>query len=178
MKQIPNPSLTAVDDDFIKNYYNHSRLHHLSTWKQKFRDEMAKMVEAETRLYYDPSIASTTSTTNPSTTTSTTSTTSSSTTKKTRLICHLDFDCFFASVAMRYQPALYGRPVAVCHSTSRSSTSTSQIACVNYVGRKFGLRNGMFVAEVWFYSIFRRFLFCFILVLALKMKCKLKSPPL
>lgn len=49
-------------------------------------------------------------------------------------------DAFFASVAVRDDPALAGLPVAVCHSAGEISSCT-------YEARKSGVRAGMFVRE-------------------------------
>ena len=69
--------------------------------------------------------------------------------KPQRVICHIDLDSFFVSVAVRFKPALCGRAVAVCHSSAPRPSSTSEIACVSYEGRKYGVRNGMFVGQVY-----------------------------
>ena len=47
-----------------------------------------------------------------------------------RIVVHIDMDCFFASVAVKYNPVLTGRPVAVSHSTSIDGTA--DIASCNY----------------------------------------------
>ena len=58
-----------------------------------------------------------------------------------RVLMHVDFDCFFASVALRTHPELRGRPVAVCHAAGQQSTA--EIASCNYEARAFGVANGM-----------------------------------
>ncbi|KAF9425206.1 deoxycytidyl transferase [Podila epigama] len=55
---------------------------------------------------------------------------------------HIDFDCFFASVATRGKPELLNKPIAVAHGTG-GSTSNSEIASCNYLARHFGVKNGM-----------------------------------
>jgi DNA repair protein REV1 len=55
---------------------------------------------------------------------------------------HIDFDCFFASVATRGKPELQVKPIAVAHGTG-GSTSNSEIASCNYLARDFGVKNGM-----------------------------------
>ena len=88
--------LKAGDDNFISEFYTHSRLHHLATWKselkkfassiQKKRNEMS-LNKSRLKISWD-----------------------------NRVIMHIDLDSFFVSVALKMQPELIGKPVAVCHS--------------------------------------------------------------
>jgi DNA repair protein REV1 len=55
---------------------------------------------------------------------------------------HVDFDCFFASVATRGKPELQNKPIGVAHG-SGGATSNSEIASCNYLARDFGVKNGM-----------------------------------
>ena len=64
-------------------------------------------------------------------------------------ILHIDFDCFFATVAFLHRdkrrfPALdFARdPVAVCH-----GRGSSDVASCNYAARALGVRNGMWAAS-------------------------------
>ncbi|MBV1776410.1 DNA polymerase IV [Burkholderiaceae bacterium DAT-1] len=60
-----------------------------------------------------------------------------------RKIIHIDCDCFYASVEMRDNPSLRGRPVAVGgRPEQRGVISTS-----NYEARKFGVRSAMASSE-------------------------------
>ncbi|KAI1720248.1 impB/mucB/samB family domain-containing protein [Ditylenchus destructor] len=61
------------------------------------------------------------------------------------LICHLDMDCFFVSVALRDRPDLIGKPVAVTHSRGTQGKGFSEIASCSYEARKFKIRSGMLV---------------------------------
>jgi len=56
-----------------------------------------------------------------------------------RTIMHIDMDCFFASVAIRDNPALVDKPVAVSHSKSGGG---AEISSCNYIARKFGCSAG------------------------------------
>jgi DNA polymerase-4 len=56
-----------------------------------------------------------------------------------RKIIHCDCDCFYASVEMRDDPALRGRPLAVGGSPDRRGV----IATCNYEARAFGVRSAM-----------------------------------
>ncbi|MBM4325048.1 MAG: DNA polymerase IV [Deltaproteobacteria bacterium] len=55
-----------------------------------------------------------------------------------QIILHIDMDAFFISVEERDNPALRGKPAAVCGSLSRSVVTSA-----NYEARPFGIRAGM-----------------------------------
>ncbi|MDP8078650.1 DNA polymerase IV [Phocoenobacter skyensis] len=54
-------------------------------------------------------------------------------------IIHIDMDCFYASVEMRENPSLVGKPVAVGGSPDKRGV----LATCNYEARKFGLHSAM-----------------------------------
>jgi len=113
---LANPSLrnsTVVNPDFIKTYFDQSRLHHLSTWKADLKNQMQQLTMQKARRQA----------------------------KRTgpRTIMHIDFDCFFASVSLVLRPELKDKPVCVGHGGGKSG----EIASCNYVARKFGIHNGM-----------------------------------
>ena len=56
-----------------------------------------------------------------------------------RKIIHVDFDAFFASIEIRDNPVLSGKPVAVGGSAERRGV----IATCNYEARKYGVRSAM-----------------------------------
>lgn len=56
-----------------------------------------------------------------------------------RKIIHCDADCFYASVEMRDNPSLRGRPIAV----GGSSDHRGVISTCNYEARKFGIHSAM-----------------------------------
>jgi DNA polymerase-4 len=56
-----------------------------------------------------------------------------------RKIIHVDADSFFASVEMRENPELVGKPIAVGGSSDRRGV----IATANYEARKYGVRSAM-----------------------------------
>ena len=59
-----------------------------------------------------------------------------------RIILHIDMDAFFISVEQRDDPALRGKPAAVCGSLSRSVVTSA-----TYEARPFGIHAGMSVQE-------------------------------
>jgi len=60
-----------------------------------------------------------------------------------RKIIHVDCDCFYASVEMRDDPSLRGKPVAV----GGRPESRGVISTCNYEARKFGVRSAMASAQ-------------------------------
>jgi DNA polymerase-4 len=60
-----------------------------------------------------------------------------------RKIIHCDCDCFYASVEMRDDPSLRGRPMAVGGAADRRGV----IATCNYEARAFGVRSAMSSAQ-------------------------------
>ncbi|OOF59397.1 DNA polymerase IV [Rodentibacter myodis] len=61
----------------------------------------------------------------------------------TRKIIHIDMDCFYASVEIRENPSLAGKPVAV----GGSSRQRGVLTTCNYEARKFGLHSAMPTAQ-------------------------------
>jgi len=59
-----------------------------------------------------------------------------------RIILHIDMDAFFISVEQRDNPALMGKPAAVCGSLARSVVTSA-----TYEARPFGIRAGMSTQE-------------------------------
>jgi len=62
-----------------------------------------------------------------------------------RVVFHIDMDCFFAAVAIRDNPSLRGKPVAVCSGSGPSSNS--EISSCTYEARKYGVRATMWLQE-------------------------------
>ena len=111
---------STVAPDFLKRYFSTSRLHWLSTWKANLKANIAaqrREQNIQPKQYLGAN----------------------------RLIMHVDFDCFFASVSIGDQKELLDKPVAVSHGKTASVHSSGEIASCNYPARAFGIHNGMFV---------------------------------
>lgn len=111
---------TVVNPEFLKQYYEESRLHHLSAWKADLKSRLQKLAAEKT---------------------------SSQKTREKRVpgsrryILHVDFDSFFAAVSLKRYPQHIDKPVVVAH----GGGSGSEIASCNYIARKFGIKNGMWM---------------------------------
>ncbi|CAL9731504.1 DNA repair protein Rev1p [Monosporozyma unispora] len=112
-----NTSTDCNDPNFIVNYLANSRLHLLSDWKSQLRSTYLTNNKANHISPHDEFI-----------------------------ILHIDFDSFFATVSYLYRPASFQNiqfdkdPIVVCH-----GQGSSDIASCNYVARKYGIKNGMWV---------------------------------
>ncbi|NWQ77624.1 REV1 protein, partial [Columbina picui] len=117
---VPTPSKATSlpvskpsDCSFISDFYSHSRLHHISTWKCELtefvnslqrknsgvfpgREKLKKWKAGRSALKTDAGNVSVASSAKPQS-----------------CIMHVDMDCFFVSVAIRNRPDLKGKPVAV-----------------------------------------------------------------
>jgi DNA repair protein REV1 len=112
--------MTVVDPGFLAQYYSESRLHHLSAWKSDLKSEMQSLINKKS--------ASQRSRQRPPAGTR-------------RYILHVDFDCFFAAIALKKNPRFKERPVVVAHGNGNGS----EIASCNYVARTLGVKNGMWM---------------------------------
>lgn len=110
--------MDAKHPNFLEHFFANSRLHHLSIWKSDLRLAFLKKVIKTGK------------------------TTQTSGNNNKRLILHVDFDCFFATASCQKHKNLdlQKDPIAVSH-----GNNTSDIASCNYVARKAGVKNGMWV---------------------------------
>lgn len=115
-----NAPPNCKDPNFLTDYFQYSRLHHLSEWKASLRQNFIESYKGTQLL---PHLE----------------------TKYT--ILHIDFDCFFVTVAYLFRdkrktPLLdFDKdPIIVCH-----GSKASDIASCNYAARKLGIKNGMWV---------------------------------
>ncbi|KAI4124677.1 MAG: hypothetical protein LQ338_004677 [Usnochroma carphineum] len=111
---------TVVNPGFLKQYYEESRLHHLSTWKAELKSQLQALAAEKTpsqkfREKRKPG--------------------------GRRYILHVDFDSFFAAVSLTKYPDLVDKPVVIAH----GGGSGSEISSCNYPARKFGITNGMWM---------------------------------
>ena len=111
---------TVVNPDFLKQYYQESRLHHLSTWKADLKSQLQALT-AEKTLSQKARAKRTPG--------------------SRRYILHVDFDSFFAAVSLKKLPQYIDKPAVVAH----GGGSGSEIASCNYPARKFGVKNGMWM---------------------------------
>lgn len=111
---------TVVNPGFLKQYYEESRLHHLSAWKADLKSQLQKLAAEKS---------------------SSQSTREKRVPSSRRYILHVDFDSFFAAVSLKKYPQYVERPVVIAH----GGGSGSEIASCNYPARKFGIKNGMWM---------------------------------
>ncbi|RUS73466.1 hypothetical protein EGW08_018776 [Elysia chlorotica] len=120
----------AGDKGFLEEFYSNSRLHHLSTWGAEFKSYVAELQRAGTSTFpgrerlRQAHIDTVTRTGLAETLHSSRHAVSS------RIIMHIDMDCFFVSVGLLSRPDLKGKPVAVTHSKGqgRPPSSSSSLA--------------------------------------------------
>ncbi|CAG0881056.1 unnamed protein product [Cyprideis torosa] len=146
-------SCVATNPNFLSDFYAKSRLHHLSTMGATFKEYVRKLISTHAAasgfagrdrlkqwlldhregMPHQPTTTST-------------------------VVMHIDMDCFFVSVGLRRRPDLRGKPVAVTHSRSSQSDSstassrdpllsTSEVSSCSYEARKMGVKNGMYVGQ-------------------------------
>ncbi|XP_032595051.1 DNA repair protein Rev1 isoform X2 [Drosophila grimshawi] len=102
---------TAVDPEFLNEFYKNSRLHHIATLGAGFKQYVCELRQAHgnkpfvkrgelrTLLVAGKLLSEDVSTKTPK-----------------RYVMHIDMDCFFVSVGLRSHPDLRGLPIAVTHS--------------------------------------------------------------
>lgn len=123
-----NDHLNCNAPIFISNYFNHSRLHLISNWKQTLRDNFVNNLQDE-KTKIPKGITKN---------------------KEDYVFIYMDFDCFFVNVSyinyLRQNSHSHLNidkdPIVVCHGNQHSD-----IASCNYVARSFGIKNGMWVTK-------------------------------
>lgn len=116
---------TAVDPNFLSEFYNNSRLHHIATLGASFKQHISQLRESHTGQFPALNQLKQIMQMNES------SGRTESYCKKT--IMHIDMDCFFVSVGLRSRPHLKGFPIAVTHSKGHNGNNLS---IANGVDRK------------------------------------------
>jgi DNA repair protein REV1 len=120
-KLLSDPHLaksSTANPDFLNQYYQESRLHHLSTWKADLKAQLQARTQEKSSWQKTKRVPG-----------------------SRRYIMHVDFDSFFAAVSLRKNPELVDKPVVIAH----GSGPCSEIASCNYPARKFGIKNGMWM---------------------------------
>ncbi|MCJ1341811.1 deoxycytidyl transferase [Bachmanniomyces sp. S44760] len=111
---------TVVNPGFLKQYYEESRLHHLSIWKAELKSQLqalaAERSSSQKAFQKRPP-------------------------GSRRYVLHVDFDSFFAAVSLLKHPEYVDKPTVVAH----GGGSGSEIASCNYPARKYGVKNGMWM---------------------------------
>ncbi|KAK0178966.1 hypothetical protein PV327_007801 [Microctonus hyperodae] len=163
-------ALCSKNDEFLTEFYNNSRLHHIATMGATFKEYVNELRSKSSNSFYGlerlkqsrlniPKKSAVTI--NDSESDDDLFSTPESTNKKNKkesIIMHIDMDCFFVSVGLKKKPELKGLPVAVTHARgSKPSTITNEneepfqsmaeIASCSYEARKAGLKNGMFLGQ-------------------------------
>lgn len=159
-RDIKPSARSAVDSNFLTEFYNNSRLHHISTLGAKFKEYISELRENHDGKF--PGRDELTAI----------KSNELSECEGKSSIMHIDMDCFFVSVGLRSRPQFRGFPVAVTHSKGTFSSfivrlpgeinsffilggtisnandkSLSEIASCSYEAREMGLKNGMFVGK-------------------------------
>lgn len=121
-QELQKAGLTAKDPDFLSIFFSKSRLHRLSTWKSELRSEFLNTAISKLKEKKIKSLK-----TNP------------------KVILHIDFDCFFATVSAKCSnPPIDINKVPCCVTHGGKS---ADISSCNYIARKFGVKNGMWMSS-------------------------------
>lgn len=125
----------AKDEGFLGEFYNQSRLHHISTMAANMKDYVGDLVNQAPDDHMEKAIERLSSLQRRR----------PNEHIKDRVIMHIDMDCFFVSVGLLKQPHLRGKPVAVTHSKATKASSMAEVASCSYEARAMGVKNGMFM---------------------------------
>uniref|UniRef100_A0A182SQ83 DNA repair protein REV1 n=1 Tax=Anopheles maculatus TaxID=74869 RepID=A0A182SQ83_9DIPT len=109
-------SLTATDPNFLKEFFNNSRLHHIATLGAGFKQYVGELREKSTGSFPAREAMVQAIRARAASAGETVECEFSNNESNTRYIMHIDMDCFFVSVGLRKHPHLRGLPVAVTHS--------------------------------------------------------------
>lgn len=116
---------TAQEPNYLNQFYNNSRLHHLSTWKVEWKNYVSDIkachknnFPGREKLMSSSAVTKINSKTDIS--------------ASHRTIMHIDMDSFFVSVALKDKPELKDKPVAVTHSQKKGPSSNRAGVDVDY----------------------------------------------
>jgi DNA repair protein REV1 len=85
---------TLTDPNFVDNYFKKSRLHYIGSWADLYEELLPELLALTPRFRSDDHHGPSSSV--------------SAATAASRVVLHVDMDCFFASVAIRDDPSLRG----------------------------------------------------------------------
>ncbi|XP_076821488.1 DNA repair protein REV1-like isoform X2 [Clavelina lepadiformis] len=108
--------VSTTDSTFLSDFYSHSRLHFLSTWRTELADYVRSLSNENANLAGFNELRKI-ATTTPGPGCSTT---------RGKYIVHIDMDCFFVSVGLLSRPHLAGLPVAVTHHSANAPATFQQ----------------------------------------------------
>ncbi|XP_055587064.1 DNA repair protein Rev1 [Uranotaenia lowii] len=103
-KVSPQRSLNATDPNFLTEFFNKSRLHHIATLGAGFKQYISELRETHDGTFPDRDNLRSLKTS------------SDEFGSTGPFVMHIDMDCFFVSVGLLKYPHLRGQPVAVTHS--------------------------------------------------------------
>ncbi|KAL6039319.1 hypothetical protein STEG23_014158, partial [Scotinomys teguina] len=113
-KAAPSVPSKPSDCSFISDFYSHSRLHHISTWKCELTEFVNTLQRQSSGIFPGREKLKKMKTGRSSlVVTDTGSMSVLSSSRHQSCVMHVDMDCFFVSVGIRNRPDLKGKPVAV-----------------------------------------------------------------
>lgn len=120
-----NVACTAINSNFLTEFYNNSRLHHIATLGTSFKNHILKLREQHNGTFPMREQLRQKFNNIPS----------ESIPSSAKVIMHIDMDCFFVSVGLRTRPHLKDSyPIAVTH--SRGMPYSNDMKSINGVDRK------------------------------------------
>ena len=99
----------AGDPKFLNEFYNNSRLHHLSTWKAEFRDYVNHLQTTSTSFPGREKLRQLVLERDNCSDGDLLESSGVNRGKPKKCVMHIDMDCFFVSVGLRRRPDLKGR---------------------------------------------------------------------
>ncbi|RXG58591.1 DNA repair protein REV1 [Armadillidium vulgare] len=115
-------SLSTANPNFLSEFYNNSRLHHISTSGAMFKQYVKELQIKEDNFIGREYLKSWLEERGLSRT----GNSFSGSEHVDRTIMHIDMDCFFVSVGLINHPELVGQPVAVTHATRNSQPKRNE----------------------------------------------------